>query len=74
MYIRVLLEFEYHFGNLKWSKVRVFYEGHKIRQHLHCRFDIYYLHTVKSMVKILSIFVAFLDNMNFMNKFGLSGS
>ena len=40
----------------------------KIEKHLHCRFDTY-LVNVKSTVKIWSIFVAFLENMNFNNDF-----
>ena len=41
-------------------KVYVFWEGHKNWKNLHHQFDIV---TVKSTVKILSIFVAFLENM-----------
>ena len=46
--------------------VYVFREGHKNWQNLHRQFDsMYYVVTVKLTVKILSIFVAFLENMNF---------
>ena len=37
--------------------------AHKSLQNLHLRFDTYYI--VKSTVKILSILVSFLENMNF---------
>ena len=44
--------------------VHVFYEGHKNRKNLHHQFDTY-LVNVKLTVKIWSIFVAFIENMNF---------
>ena len=40
----------------------------KIDKNLHRRFDWRYVVNVKSMVKILSILEAFLENMNFKNK------
>ena len=40
-------------------------KGQKNWRNLHRRFDIKYVVSVKSMVKISSIFVAFLANMNF---------
>ena len=46
------------------SKVYVFLEGNKKWHNLHRRLDTY-LVNVKSTVKILFIFVDFLDNMNF---------
>ena len=47
-------------------KVHVFYEGHKNWRNLHRRFDTYsLLHNVKLTVKISSIFLASLENMNF---------
>ena len=50
----------------RWmDKVHVFWEGHKNRKNLHRRFDITYVVSVKLMVKILSIFAAFLENTNF---------
>ena len=72
-------------------KVHIFWEGHKILQNLHGRFDLYYIgqiyggdfekfrgllkiyeHNVKSTLKISSIFVACLENMNFNNLKSLS--
>ena len=50
---------------LLFVKIRVFYEGHKIwKKYSPTIWRT--LQNVKSTVKILSIFVAFLENMNFM--------
>ena len=49
-------------GTFLEDKVHVFYEGHKNWQNFHRQFDIYILHNAKSMVKILSNFVSFLEN------------
>ena len=47
------------------NNVSVFYEGQKNWRNLHRRFDIMYLVSVKSTVKISTFFVAFLENTNF---------
>ena len=65
---RVRYIFWHKFGNLLHSwyeigKVYVFWEGHKIWQ---CFPSMWlYVVSVKSTVKISSIFVAFLENMDF---------
>ena len=66
---RIFLKFFFAFSEylIFTVKVHVFWECHKNWQNLHCQFAWQYVVTVKSMVKILSIFVAFLENMNFMN-------
>ena len=46
-------------------KVYISLECHKNWQNLHGQFDSQYIVTLKSTLKILSIFVAFLENMNF---------
>ena len=64
---RIFLKFFFAFSEylIFTVKVHVFWECHKNWQNLHCQFAWQYVVTVKSMVKILSIFVAFLENMNF---------
>ena len=53
------------------SKVRVFQEDYKIVEIFTVDLTLI-VHNVKSMVKISSIFVTFLDNMNFKLKFDIS--
>ena len=50
------------------GKFDIFLEGHKNWQNLHRRFDIMQYISVKSTAKILSIFVAFLGNTNFIKQ------
>ena len=44
----------------------------KFEKNIHHRFDTYRLHTVKSTLKISSIFVAFFENTNFKNRNSIS--
>ena len=54
----------YSYLKSNMGEVYVFWEGQKKLQNLHRQFDVY-LVSVKSTVKILSFFVAFLEHMNF---------
>ena len=51
-----------------YVKVHVFLEDHKNWPNLHGQFDVHYV-SVKSTVKILSIFVAFFENTNFIQAY-----
>ena len=46
------------------NKVEVLWEGHIIFRNHHLKFDVYYIHTVKSKVEISSICVAFSECLN----------
>ena len=47
-----------------WFKVHIFWEGHKILQNLHRRFDWHYIGQINSG-DFAKIFVALLEYMNF---------
>ena len=62
------MKFSFKLFDKRASKVHVFWEGHKNWQYLHRPTIWQYVITVKSTVKISSIFVSFFENMNFTDK------
>ena len=62
------MKFSFKLFDKRASKNHVFWEGHKNWQYLHRPTIWQYVITVKSTVKISSIFVSFFENMNFTDK------